>query len=148
MTISFDNLRKFDIGTDPVDYPLYQISAWDAVLQLRPAGEKNKAYHNALLKRNAKLSRRFRAGKITRAMLKENREHDKVLYAQFVIAGWTGVLDDEGNEAAFSVESCRKFLDALPSWIFEEVRFFALDPTNFLADDEPDEDDVDGLSGN
>lgn len=144
----FSHLSKYDIGGEPVPYPLFQLDG-EPVLFLRPAGEKNKPYHNALLKRNAKLAARFRARtKITREMLKENREHDRALYGKFVISGWEGIQTKDGEEAAFSPEVCKQFLAALPDWIFDDLRLFAVDPSNFLRDDEPDDEEVETLAGN
>ena len=146
--MSFNYLKKHDIGSEPVEYPLYQIGG-EPVLLIRPAGEKNKPYHNALLKRNAKLAARFRAGtKVNREMMKENREHDRALYGKFIIAGWEGIVDDSGVEVAFSPEVCSQFLRSLPDWIFDDIRQFAGSAANFLADDEPDTDEIEETAGN
>ena len=146
--MSFNYLKKHDIGSEPVEYPLYQIGG-EPVLLIRPAGEKNKPYHNALLKRNAKLAARFRAGtKITREMLKENREHDRALYGKHIIAGWDNIVDDTGVEVSYSPEVCSQFLRSLPDWIFDDIRVFAANPANFLAEDEPDTAEVEETAGN
>lgn len=144
----FTHLKKYELDDEPVPYPLFHLDG-EPKLFLRPATEKNKAYHNALLKRNAKLAQRFRAGtRVTREMLQENRDHDKVLYAKHVIVGWEGIKDDSGSEVSFTPDLCRQFLAELPAWIFDDVRLFAVNPANFLKDDEPDPADVDASAGN
>lgn len=146
--MSFTKLKKYELADQPVPYTLYQL-AGEPKLMLRPATERNKEYHNALLKRNAKLAARFRQRvKITREMLKENREHDKVLYAAHVIVGWEGIEEDDGTQPSFTPDLCRAFLKNLPAWIFDDLRLFAVDPTNFLQDDEPDEDEVEETAKN
>jgi hypothetical protein len=146
--MSFNHLAKYDVAREPVPYTLYQLDG-EPKLFLQPGTEVNKPYHNALLKRNAKLAQRFRAGtKVTREMLKENREHDKILYAKHVITGWEGIVDDDGNEVAFTPEVCRQFLAQLPDWIFDDARVFATNPANFLKDDEPDDADAEDTAGN
>ncbi len=145
---SFDNLQKYELADQPVPYTLYPLRD-EPKLFIRPATERNKAYHNALLKRNAKLAARFRQRvKITREMLKENREHDKVLYAAHVIVGWEGIEADDGSHPTFTPDLCRAFLNKLPGWIFDDLRLFAVDPTNFLNDDEPDSDEVEETAKN
>lgn len=146
--MSFNHLSRYDVARDPVEYVLYQLDG-DPAIQLQPGTEVNKPYHNALLKRNAKLAQRFRAGtKVTREMLKDNREHDKVLYAKHVISGWDGITNDEGEEVPFTPEACRQFLAMLPDWIFDEIRVFATNPANFVKEDEPTEAEVEDISGN
>ena len=146
--MSFNHLEKYDIGGEPKPYVLYNIGG-EPTLFIRPAGEKNKPYHNALLKRNAKLAARFRAGtKITREMLKENRQHDRALYGKFVISGWEGIVDDTNTEVDFSPDVCKQWLAKLPDWIFDDLRLWAVNPANFVADDEPAEHEVTETAGN
>lgn len=146
--MSFNHLDKYELASEPVPYTLYQLGGAPKLF-MKPAGEKNKGYHDALLKRNAKLAQQFRAGtKVTRAMLQENRHHDKALYGKHVIVGWEGIVDDADAEVAFTPEVCKQFLAKLPNWIFDDVRQFATNPANFLKEDEPDDNDAKALAGN
>ncbi len=100
------------------------------------AGETNKPFYNALLKRSARNARRFKANKMTSKELQDNRNHDRELYPEYVITGWSGVVDNHGNEAEFTKENCALFVSALPDWIFDDVRNFFANPESFITRDE------------
>ena len=147
MSDDFTYLGKYDVDMEPVEYEVP--IPGEPVLLVRPAGAKNKPYHRALLKRNAKAARRFSRGlSVTPEILDEIREHDLQLYWKHVLVGWRGIKASDGSEPPFTQDSGRKFLAALPDWIFEDLRQFASNPSNFLADDEPSEDDIEDLAKN
>lgn len=102
-------------------------------LVVRHAGEPNKRYWNALIK--AQTSRPRAAGRRNVAQIdrafKQQREDDRRLYATHVVVGWRGVTDRSGAEVSFSVEACLAFLEALPDWLFEDIRNFAQNPEHF-----------------
>ncbi len=147
MSDDFTYLSKFDVDMEPVEYELPLPDA--PKLLILPAGAKNKPYHRALLKRNAKAARRFSRGlAVTPELLDEVREHDLDLYWKFVLVGWIGVTATDGSKPPWTKDSGRKFLAALPDWMFEELRSFASNPSNFLADDEPADDEVEDTAKN
>ena len=147
MSHDFSYLDKFDVKKEAVEYDV-PIPGEPKLLVL-PAGAKNKPYHRALLKRNAKAARRFSRGLgVTPEILDEIRDHDLQLYWKFIVVGWVGIKATDGTEPEFTQDDGRKFLAALPDWIFEDLRQFCGNPHTFLAEDEPSEQDVDDLAGN
>lgn len=148
MSADFSQLSKLQLNDKrTVDYKLFQI-AGEPSLTLLPTGEANKPYFNAVLKRAKTSVRRLRAGGLTAAMMAETRNEDRKLFPRYVVTGWTGIVDAAGKAVEFSVENCEAFLAALPDWIFDEVRSFAGDPNNFLAEDEAGTEDVEDSKGN
>lgn len=130
----FTNLKSLEVHAEKrVDYTLFQI-AGEPVLELAPATEANKPYHNALLRRSRRNQRRIQAGAIDAALMAENREDDRSLYAEFIIKGWRRMLDAQGKPVPFTLENVKDFLNALPNWLFDEVRLFASNSQNFVPE--------------
>lgn len=99
------------------------------------AGDGNKPFLNATLKRSStKRNRQIASGKMTPAMIEEGRAEDCELFSKHVIMGWRNVVDSKGEEVKFSQETCLDFLNALPSFVLDEVRAFFGDPLNFMDD--------------
>lgn len=130
----FSHLKKLDVdSTKTVPYEILQIVD-KPVLQLAPATEVNKNYFNALLRRARKTTKQVQAGAITANLIDSNRNEDKELYAQYIIKGWSGVKDDQGNDVPFSQADCLDFLKAIDNYIFDPIREFASNPLNFVED--------------
>lgn len=117
-------------------------------LFLQYAGEANRPFHNALMKFNAKtgLSKKAVQGRSDVGDLALERDLD--LYPKFVITGWEGIPDDQLRPVPFSSQDCADFVAALPKWLFDEVRMYAMNAVNFLPEDEPSPDDVKETVGN
>jgi hypothetical protein len=147
--MSFKHLQRYDVEKKTVPFTFYQI-AGEPIVECLPATEANRPYHNALLKRNAKLAQRFRAGRISREMLEKSRDEDRELYAKFVVKGWRNVKDDNGADVPFTQEAAAEFFEALPNWLFDELRVWASSPGNFVDEDAESlgEEEVDDLAGN
>lgn len=133
MSHDFSHLKALDVRGKTAEFTLYAV-ANEPFLVLRPATEANKPYFNAVLKRTRKTVRVLKTGTISQAMLDENREEDRELFPKFVVTGWGRVIDRDGNEVAFCEEACAEFLQALPDWLFDEVRNFAGNSANFTGD--------------
>lgn len=130
--VDFSNLGGLEIRPDrTVDFRLYHIPG-EPVLKVAPATEANKPYYNKLLQRSGGAARRIRAVGVSAAMVEENRENDRDLYAQHVIRGWEGIKDASGAVVPFSPGVARDFLAALPSWLFDELRTFCGEASNFV----------------
>lgn len=115
------------------------------ILTLAPANDSNRPYFNALAKRSARNASRLRRGKIDTKILEDNRKHDLELFPKYVVKGWPRApKDSQGNAVDFCEAHVAAFLSALPNWIFDRMRAFAVDAESFLPDDseEVDEDDV------
>lgn len=104
-------------------------------LMVAPAQEANKPYLNARLRTMGKGVKALKK-KLTASTVTEAREQDVELFAKYVVKGWEGVRNSEGEEAEFTVENCEAFLAALPSYIFDKLRDFATDPDSFITVDD------------
>ena len=132
--MSFTNLKQYDISAEKsVQYDLVDITMNDKIpfLMVRPATEANKPYSRAQLKSSNKRLQRAVAKGISIETLEANRDDDRVHYPQYVITGWGNVFDDAHNEVPFTPANCQEFLEALPNWIFDQVRNFCSSPVNF-----------------
>jgi len=114
---------------------------------VRPATEATKGYYNAVLKRAGKSLRQVQAGAINAGMMEENRKDDRKLYPQHIITGWGHIKEDgtevpgsipdaDGTLTNFSGEVCAQFIAALPTWLFDDMRQFCGNPSNFVGDEE------------
>ena len=132
--VDFSHLGQLDVKSEKLaNYDLIELDG-TPVLQLASASESNKPYYNALLKKSGKKVRAVKSNRIDERMIKENREENKELFSKYVIKGWSGILDSNGEGVEFSVENVRAFLDALPDWIFDGVVQYASDVQNFIDD--------------
>jgi hypothetical protein len=130
----FSHLQKYNIPTGKTaEYPLYDIEQEKTpVLIVKHAGDTNKGYMNQVIKETRKKSRNKN---LSHKTLEQSRKQDKDLYPKYVVVGWENVLDKDGNEAPFNGENCHAFLDALPDFMFDELRVFAADISSFMDDD-------------
>ncbi len=127
----FSHLHKLDVNKQATAvYELYQLED-TPTLTLTPAFEVNKPFFNKQLQRSRKVASQVRAAGINAGMVSQMREEDKKLYPKYVIVGWTGIVDDKGQEVAFSKDVCAEWLACLPNDIFDDIRDFAGTPGNF-----------------
>ena len=146
---NFGHLKKLDPTSRkewyefPTDPPLGR-------LHVCHAGRTNKPYTKALMARNAKtgLNRRLARGKIDATVLDENEAADRELFPKFIITGWEGVKDQDGNEVPYSHENCREFIAQLPAWLMQDLSNFCGTASNFIDDDQPDELETSEAAGN
>ena len=130
----FSHLDALEVSSESkTELTLYQITVngKTPVLIMRPATEANKPYFNALLKSSGKARKQIQAGQMNANIISENREEDKDLYPKFVIIGWRDVMDDDGNDSPFNPSDCKDFIEALPGWLFDDVRDHARNPSNY-----------------
>lgn len=141
MTSDFSHLAGKQVTRDlRTTLTLYQL-AGAPKLHMKPATEANKPYFNAMLRRTKRSARQLAKGNITAEMIEENREHDRELFPKFVVTGWDDVVDSRKQPVPFSAEACVQFINALPDWIFDDVRNHAGEATSFVQDDEPEVDE-------
>ena len=116
------------------------------ILMVKPATDANKLYMSALLRQGAQ-SRR--SPKVTIKSVEQNRESDITLYADHVIKDWKNVVDEKDKVIKYSPAEGREFItqmmDNNQSWVFDDLRVFCSDMSNFVQD-MIDEDDVVGNS--
>ena len=129
----FSHLKKLDVDVKTTAEMTLHAVDGAPVLILAPALESNKGYFNASLKSSRKHLRSVRNGNMTAALVEDTRDEDRRLYPIYVIKGWRNVQDMNRKDVPFSPEACAGFLDALPNWLFDEVREFAGMPANFVG---------------
>lgn len=150
----FGNLKQFDprgrsvTMTMPIAFTKPDGTRISPKLTGRHAGESNKAWQNAVNKHNAKtgIMRRIAAGDSGVNQIAIDR--DVELYPEHIFTGWEDVVDEDGNEVQFSKEECRQFLEALPRWVFDDVRLYFANAINFVGQDEPTPTQVADVAGN
>lgn len=131
----FSYLKQVDVKNDELkEYHISQISVAGKtpVLLVTAATESNTPYYNTLLRDAIKNARKVRKGGVSAEVMKRNRDQDRELYPKHVIKGWRDIVDANGKEVAFSQESCSDFVNQLPDWIFDDIRNYCSDPTNFV----------------
>ena len=146
--MSFKNLRQYE-AKGKEKYVLYQLDKHPEAeehpfLVLKPALSVNKPYFNGLLKRSRKNARKIQALQFDEAFIEENRADDRILYAAHVIDTWGSIVEDDGQVVEFTNEKALEFLNALPDWIFDDVRASAREPQNFVDGPVPDAEHTSG----
>jgi hypothetical protein len=126
--VSFSRFSKYDVASEAVDFVLPEIPG-EMTLKVLSAGPSNGPYMAAALR--LKPAKR----RVTTDSLVTDRESDKAMFAKFIIVGWANVTNDTGLDVPFSPDKARELLDALPDWIFDELRRFCLNVTNFVTSD-------------
>ncbi len=130
----FGQLKALEVTAGKtVEYVIHQVEG-SPVLILAPATENNIPLFNAALKRAGKAVNRAKINSKTLSTIKEGRAQDCELYAKFVVKGWRKVVDVNSDEVSFTKENCHDFLTALPDYIFDDVREYAREPSNFVDD--------------
>ena len=147
--MSFNHVRKLAVASSATStFTFYQIQGRPS-LTVKPTGEANPPYMNAMFKRSKGVARRLRSGDMSVDLLEETRDIDLKLYPKFVVQGWNDVETDSGEKAPFNPDLVAQFLEALPEDIFDELRAHCGDLANFRDDgDGLHEDDVEAIAGN
>ena len=136
--VDFTNISRLDVSGKTSRYTLTQVAPGPnglrPVIIGRPAAQENKAYRDIML---TDIGDRMRASagrlSVTAETLDATRARARQLYPQYVIAGWENVYDAAGNEVPFTGEAAIQFINALPNWIFDEMRQFFEEPANFAS---------------
>lgn len=127
--MKFKNLEKYELETEYVKFRIPHIEE-NITLFLLPATQANKPFFNAQLiyfKEHG-----IKKPTISLSVLDETRDRERNLYARYVIKGWDGVESEYGSPVVFNIEDCQEFLTQLPDWLFDEIRMFASEPSNFV----------------
>jgi hypothetical protein len=129
----FSHLKVLEVKNKTAEYTIYQI-AGEPVLIVKPATEANKGYFNSVLRRSRRNLHAVKAGSISQKMIKENRAEDRELYPKHIVNGWKTMKDSKGKDVPFSPEAAHDFLEALPDWLFDEIRAFCGASQNFSGE--------------
>lgn len=130
----FGKLKSYDVRADKaIKYDLIDIemNGKTPFLMVKPATEANKPYTRAQLKSSNKRIQRAAAKGISLETLEANRDDDRQQYPRHIIMDWGNVFDDDGKAVDFTAENCQEFLEALPNWVFDGLRSFCSQATNF-----------------
>lgn len=128
--VEFDFSHLEVDGTDEADFTMFFLDGHPK-LTLSPAGEANKPYFNEFSRRMRQRQAQLKISGINAEMIKAHRNDDRENYPMHVIKGWDGIRDREGNLVAFTQENVRAFIAALPNELFDLIREFAQDLSNF-----------------
>lgn len=139
----FEHLKKLDVSSATAWFDFPEAGP-DARLAVKPANEANPHYYNALIRTVGKGRRP--AKQVTVEDLDRHRNNDRNLYPRYVIVGWEGLTDENGESIPFSRDAATELCVALPDWLFDRLRNFASQPENFLPEDEelPDPQEIAG----
>lgn len=122
----FSNLKQQKQET--ADFTFWNVVG-QPTLVVRPATESNKPYFNEQLRRADQIQRRKQ--KLTEAMVREGRDKDRELFVKYVIVSWKDVKDAAGNVVTFTRDECAAFVAALDDFLFDQLREFCKDESNF-----------------
>lgn len=104
------------------------------VLHVLPATEDSRAFANA---QQRGVRRNVKAKHINADVLDQIRDDDRTLYAKHLVRGWDDgtVVNARGKVVPFSEAAAKALLLATPNHIFDELRVFCSDATNFTTID-------------
>lgn len=126
----FSNLTKQAPVLEEREYKFEQLEGTPVIWSL-PATELNKPFYNESLRRAAaKSGKRRKLAKTTTDTVAASREEDRELLATYCAKRWQ-VKDASGNPVDFSTENCLAFFRAIPDYVFDDFRNWAVDPTNW-----------------
>tara|TARA_R110000796_G_scaffold28374_1_gene77674 strand:+ start:491 stop:937 length:447 start_codon:yes stop_codon:yes gene_type:complete len=146
----FSNLSGSDVSqSSTAVYTFYDLPGEPWIL-VKPGGDLNLPYFQAVLASQTKNRRKLQKGKIDAEMLVKNRNVDRSLYPIHLDGGeWGGWLDDEtGEEVPYSKEGFKDLMAQLPGHLFDGLRAFCNEPMEFATEDEPDSEDIEETAGN
>lgn len=119
-------------GDTEFPYKLEQI-AGAPTIWFHPATDANKAFMNETLRRaNARAGRNRRGQRLTQDTLRESRTEDKEVFSTTCAKRWN-VTDAKGEPVDFTPENCLEFFNALPDWLFDDIRTWLTNAANFVA---------------
>lgn len=107
--------------------------AGSPVIYFLPATEDNKPFFNDNLRNAAaKGGGRRRNKALTEGAVKKARDEDRVAISKHCAKSWENVVDAKGVPVEFSQEEVLGFLKAIPDWMFDDLRVWLTDPTNWI----------------
>lgn len=133
--MQFKNVAKAHIGPETVarfDIPEIEGCPW---LEVRPAGESNKAYFNEALRQQAKDARRVSRGVMSVEDTVRERAQAIEPYAKHILTGngggWISAETDAEVAMPLDLDSRIVLLKSLPPDVFDRLRIFCNQLQNF-----------------
>lgn len=131
--MKFKNVQKAHVAAEAasrIDFPEIDGCPW---LEVRPAGESNKAYTSAVMRQPDRM--RLLRGRWTPEEIARERAAAVPLYAEHILTGAGGgwVSEESGEEVKMplAVDDRIALLRQLPSDLFDRVRLHCNDLGNF-----------------
>ena len=133
----FDHITKQTKASETVRFEMPEIDGtpW---LEVAQATEANTSFLNAALRFRNVQRRGFRPGTVGSGQVDRARRTDLVLFSKHVVKGWGNITDKAGVPVEFNEQNCREFLEAIPSWLFNDLRQFCINPINFIENGDLD----------
>jgi hypothetical protein len=133
--VDFSNIERLNPSADDSVSLEVVVSGLEIpmVFQVLPALKCNKRFLNAQMREASKLERRknrdLSATEVQRLthVLRDN-------YADYIVEGWSDVIDVNGEDVPYNKENCRALMRALPEEAFDQIMEFCQEPTNFVAE--------------
>ena len=117
-------------------------------VRVRPGGDINLPYFQAVLASQTKNRRKIQKGKIDAEMLVKNRDLDRKLYPLHIDAGEWGGWEDDNGPVDYSPSGFTELMEQLPGHLFDGLRAFCNEPMEFATEEEPDRIDIEETAGN
>lgn len=133
----FEHLQKLDPAarTSWLSLPEITPAGCDtAAVELRHAGEANKPYWNAMLRRAAQRVRQTggRPERVDAQAVIDGRNEDRAILPKYVLVGWRNIFDKDGNPVECTDEAKIEFCEQVPACVFDRMRNHAADVMNYL----------------
>jgi len=126
--VSFEHLKRYEIRDRTAEMTLDVING-SPVLILAPFTEQNRPLLAEILRMNKSSAR---TTLFNEKDIDKTTAYHKELCAKYVLRGWRNVFDSKGASVLFSEEAAAEFLEALPNWLFTQIRLFAMESSNFI----------------
>ena len=132
----FGQLSKFAVNPSKfVQFDLPEIGE-GAALTVAPAGETNQEYFKAVLKAGGAPTKGMRqkkqvATEVTPEEVKKQRAIDREMFSKYVVKGFVKMVDEKEEPVPFNEANVNDLMNALPDWLFDELRKFCSDVGNF-----------------
>jgi hypothetical protein len=130
----FDYIKKSAVSKDTTSEYQFRNLRGRPVLVCSPATTQNKAWLIDSLNEPARPPRKLTTSEQVEEMRQGRLRHARRI-AKTCVASWRGVVNDEGEEVAFSIELCTEFLEMLASeasWMFDEFLMWISEASNFV----------------
>lgn len=146
----FANFAKLKLKPDVTAVFTFFELEGNPSLEVKPAGETNKAFMNAVLKKNSSVDAVVNKKKHpTVEDIEISRIEDCSLFSEYVVVSFVKEPVDTTNKPVkFSKENCRLFLEALPLSILRRLTQFCLNDSNFREEDELNAEEVSEMAKN
>lgn len=144
------NLEVNEGTTAEFEVPGIRTGGKRPTLIVRPASEINRPYFSSALRKASKNVKRVQTHGIEVEDVKAARDEDRRLFPMHVIVGWKDLCNANKVPVPFSKAACAQFVSQLPDWLFDELRNFCSDVSNFIqaGDEGPTAEAIEELAGN